>query len=226
LSIADYCKRFKRMADDLADLGETVTDRTLVTLVLNVLCVLNEKYASIGRHLRRSRPFTYFLEVCDDLTLEKLTMAEQAATPSTALLAGTSTPSQRPPAPTQRQSNQPGSGSGSGGGKGNRGGGRSDGSSGKGGRGKCSRAPKGTNSAQPIAGDGDSSTRSSTAPSSATNAQWPSFYNPTGAIQMWPVQRPPAPPPAQQAVAPAPNQQALQAQQQALQGQVQPVLQP
>jgi len=109
------------MADDLADLGETVTDRTLVTLVLNVLCVLNEKYASIGRHLRRSRPFTYFLEVCDDLTLEKLTMAEQAATPSTALLAGTSTPSQRPPAPTQRQSNQPGSGSGSGGGKGNRG---------------------------------------------------------------------------------------------------------
>jgi len=43
---------------------------------------------------------------------------------------------------------------------------------------------------------------------------------------MWPVQRPPAPPPAQQAVAPAPNQQALQAQQQALQGQVQPVLQP
>ena len=43
---------------------------------------------------------------------------------------------------------------------------------------------------------------------------------------MWPAQRPPTTPPMQQAVTPTPNQQALQAQQQALQGQVQPVLQP
>jgi len=76
---------------DLADLGEPVTDRTLV---LNVLCGLNEKFASIGRHLRRGRPFPSFLEVCDDLILEEITMAEKASTPSSALLAGTSsTPS-------------------------------------------------------------------------------------------------------------------------------------
>ena len=58
------------MADDLADLGEVVSDRTLV---LNVLRGLKEKYASIGRHLRRSRPFPSFLEVCDDLILEEIT---------------------------------------------------------------------------------------------------------------------------------------------------------
>ena len=46
------------MADDLADLGEVVSDRTLV---LNVLRGLNEKFASIGRHLHPSRPFPSFL---------------------------------------------------------------------------------------------------------------------------------------------------------------------
>ena len=34
LSVTDYCRRFKRMADQLADLGAPVLDRTLV---LNVL---------------------------------------------------------------------------------------------------------------------------------------------------------------------------------------------
>ena len=116
LSITDYCKRFKCMADDLANLGEVVADRTLV---LNVLCGLNKKYASIGRHLRRSRPFPSFLEVCDDLILEEITLSNQATTPSTALLAGT-TSSQRSPAPSQRPSGR--SNSGSGGGKGSGGG--------------------------------------------------------------------------------------------------------
>ena len=40
------------MADDLADLGEPVTDRTLV---LNVIRGLNENFTDIGRHLRRGR---------------------------------------------------------------------------------------------------------------------------------------------------------------------------
>jgi len=38
LSVAEYCKEMKRMADMLEDLGETVTDRTLV---LNVIRGLN-----------------------------------------------------------------------------------------------------------------------------------------------------------------------------------------
>ncbi|XP_039788363.1 uncharacterized protein LOC120654781 [Panicum virgatum] len=145
LSITDYCKVFKRMADDLADLGEPVTDRTLV---LNVLRGLNEKFASIGRHLRRGRPFPSFLEVCDDLILEEITLAEKASTPSSALLAGTSsTPSASPP---QR----------------------------KGGRGKHGKATKGGGPPQPATGGGGSSSHNSTAPTQAANAQWPSFYNP------------------------------------------------
>ena len=62
LSTTEYCKKFKRMAHDLADLGETVQDRTLV---LNVIRGLNERFASIGRHLRHGRPFPTFIEVCD-----------------------------------------------------------------------------------------------------------------------------------------------------------------
>jgi hypothetical protein len=48
LSVTDYCKHFKKMAADLADLGEHVTDRTLV---LNVIRGLNERYRDIGVHL-------------------------------------------------------------------------------------------------------------------------------------------------------------------------------
>ena len=66
LSITDYCKRFKQMADTLGDLGEDVSDRTLI---LNVLRGLNEKYAALGRQLPRGRPFPTFLEV-RDLLLE------------------------------------------------------------------------------------------------------------------------------------------------------------
>ena len=83
------------MADDLADLGEVVSDRTLV---LNVLRGLNKKFTSIRRHLRRSRPFPSFLEVCDDRTLEEITLSNLATASSTALLAGTVASSQRPPA--------------------------------------------------------------------------------------------------------------------------------
>jgi len=210
---------------DLADLGEPVTDRTLV---LNVLCGLNEKFASIGCHLRRGRPFPSFLEVCDDLILEEITMAEKASTPSSALLAGTSsTPSAPPP---QRQSSR---GSGRGKGTGGAGGSGGPSSSGKGGRGKRGKATKGGGPPQPATGGGGSSSHNSTAPTQAANAQWPSFYNPwTGAIQMWPMQRPLVAPPPQPAAAPAQHQaqqhalvahqQAAKAQQQALQAQVQP----
>jgi len=44
LSITDYCKRFKRMADDLADLGEPVTDRMLVLNVLRRLRRLQDRF--------------------------------------------------------------------------------------------------------------------------------------------------------------------------------------
>ena len=70
LSVAEYCKEMKRMADMLEDLGETVTDRTLV---LNVIRGLNERFKIVGMHLRRGRPFPTFVDAKADL-LEEMTM--------------------------------------------------------------------------------------------------------------------------------------------------------
>jgi len=44
------------MADDLGDLGETVTDRTLV---LNLIRGLNEQYGNIGLPSRPRMPFSW-----------------------------------------------------------------------------------------------------------------------------------------------------------------------
>jgi hypothetical protein len=58
LSITEYYRCLKNMADDLTALGEVVTNRTLV---LNVLRGLNERFTHIGALLRRARPFPTFL---------------------------------------------------------------------------------------------------------------------------------------------------------------------
>ena len=67
LSISEYCRRLKKMADDLGVLGEVITDRTLV---LNVIRGLNDNFAHVGALLRHSRPIPSFLEARDDLILE------------------------------------------------------------------------------------------------------------------------------------------------------------
>jgi hypothetical protein len=54
LSITNYCRRLKKMADDLGSLGEVISDQTLV---LNVICGLNDRYAHVGALLHRGRPF-------------------------------------------------------------------------------------------------------------------------------------------------------------------------
>jgi hypothetical protein len=51
LSVTDYCRRLKKMADDLTALGEVITDRTLV---LNVIRGLNERFSHVGALLRRT----------------------------------------------------------------------------------------------------------------------------------------------------------------------------
>jgi hypothetical protein len=86
LSVTDYCKLLKTTADDLAALGEPVSDRSLV---LNLIRGLNEQFESVGRHLRRGRPFPSFLEACDELLLEEMTMGPPASEPPTALLTST-----------------------------------------------------------------------------------------------------------------------------------------
>jgi hypothetical protein len=61
---------------------------------------LNERFVSFGRHLRRSHPFPSFLEACDELTLEELTMGSPSPSP-TALVASTGSGSSSPrPAPS------------------------------------------------------------------------------------------------------------------------------
>lgn len=84
----DYYHRFKSMADALSDLGEQVSDHTLI---LNILCSLDEKFAAVGRDIQRSRPLPSFLEARDDLLLEELSMVSPSSTPSTALLTGVNT---------------------------------------------------------------------------------------------------------------------------------------
>ena len=84
LPICDYCRKMKGMADALGDLGEVITD---CTLVLNVLRGLNAKYDHMKALLKRTRPFPTFSEVRNDLQLEELTLDPPASQPPTALLA-------------------------------------------------------------------------------------------------------------------------------------------
>jgi hypothetical protein len=81
LSVVDYCRQYKHKAQDLRDLGEPISDRTLV---LNIIRGLNERFAAIGLHLCRTNPLPSFLQVRADLQIEELTMAKTP--PATALL--------------------------------------------------------------------------------------------------------------------------------------------
>ena len=107
LSITDYCRRLQRMASDLGALGEVVSDRTLI---LNLIRGLNERFANIGLHLRRSQPFPSFLEAKEALRLEELTFAHQAAT--SAALVATQTAAPSPAGGTSNSKGSGGSGSG------------------------------------------------------------------------------------------------------------------
>ena len=177
------------MADQLGNLGEPVSDRTLV---LNLVCGLNAMYTTIGRHIRRGRLFPTFLEAKNDLLLEEITVGASDPDPSTALLAAAAG---RPSAPAPQQRS-----GGSGGGSGPRG--ESGGATSKTRRSgkRSNRQPKsgGSSSGNGGGSGGDTTQAAPTVP-------WPTFHNLwTGAIQMWPGPRP------QQA---APPPQALLAQQ-------------
>ena len=168
LSITDYCRKFKGMADALGDLGEPVPDRTLV---LNVIRGLNERFSSIGLHLRRGRPLPTFLEVRNDLLLEELTLAHHSSTSATALLAsGPPKASPNNSKPKQQPHQQS---------RGKRAGK-------KGGRSQPNdAAPGGFFSGPSVGGQWPSPVR----------GQWPSPHNPwSGSIHMWPGPRAPGAP--------------------------------
>jgi hypothetical protein len=71
LSVSEYCRKFKAMADGVADLGSPVEDRILV---LNILRGLNQRFERVGSIIRRYSPFLNFLKVRDDLLLEEIHM--------------------------------------------------------------------------------------------------------------------------------------------------------
>jgi hypothetical protein len=71
LSINEYCRKFKVMTDDLADLDAPVKDRILI---LNILQGLNQRFEHVGSIIRCYSPFPNFLKVRDDLLLEEIHM--------------------------------------------------------------------------------------------------------------------------------------------------------
>ncbi|XP_062178385.1 uncharacterized protein LOC133883168 [Phragmites australis] len=86
LSVTEYCRKLKAMADALGDLGEPVQDRTLD---LSVLRGLNEKFGYMAALLKRQKLFPSFIEVRNDLLLEEITMTSKTGSMSTALIAAT-----------------------------------------------------------------------------------------------------------------------------------------
>jgi hypothetical protein len=81
LSVSEYCRKFKTMADGLADLGSPIEDRILV---LNILQRLNQHFEHVGSIIRCYSPFPNFLKVWDDLLLEENHMdsTDHSATPT------------------------------------------------------------------------------------------------------------------------------------------------
>jgi hypothetical protein len=95
LLVNEYCRKFKAMADGLADLGAPVEDRILV---LNILRGLNQCFEHVGSIIRRYSPFPNFLKVQDDLLLEEIHMDSTGplAAP-TALYTNVAFPVAKPP---------------------------------------------------------------------------------------------------------------------------------
>ena len=185
LSVDDYCRKMKGMADALADLGEPVNDRTLV---LNVLRGLNELFQFMAQLITRQKPFPLFTDVRADLRLAELNMVQPSAAPTAFLASSSSKQSSTAPAPSpapQRTSTVPSSGGGP------------SGNNYGAGRGRRRRGGRNQGGQQGYSGGQQG--HSGGQQGHSGSQQWPSLYNPwTGSIHMWPGTTPggPRPPPA------------------------------
>jgi len=167
---------------------------------------LNDRYTALGLHLRRARPFPTFDDVCADLLMEELNLANRSSTSSTALVA--STAGQHASGSTSSSGGAPRTPSGGGSSSGGAGSGKPSKEK-KGGRGRRggraqqkTTPPTGTSAAN---GGSSSGTGGPGASGTPGGAPWPSLYNPwAGTIQMYPGPRPPVAP--QQPVRPGPQQ--------------------
>src|SRR5436190_7160065 len=75
----------KGMTDSLRDLGEPVSDRTLV---LNLLRGLNGRYDHLKTWITRTVPFPSFSKVRNDLILEEITKGAAVPSDTTTALYG------------------------------------------------------------------------------------------------------------------------------------------
>jgi hypothetical protein len=97
LTVSEYCRKFKNMADALADLRLPVDDQILV---LNILRSLNPWFEHLGAIIRRYTPFPSFLKVRNDLILEELHLDSSGPPADATTLYTCSAPTAaRPPAP-------------------------------------------------------------------------------------------------------------------------------
>jgi hypothetical protein len=105
LTVSEYCRKFKNMADALSDLGSPVDNRILV---LNILRGLNLRFEHLGAMIRRYTPFPSFLKVRDDLILEELHL-DSSGSPAdaTALYTCPAPAAARPPTPTPAPPSRP-----------------------------------------------------------------------------------------------------------------------
>jgi hypothetical protein len=76
LSVSDYCRRMKGMANDLCALGEKVID---CHFVLNLLHGLNKMFDHMKIFIKRPQPFPSFHTICNDLELEEINPDNLAA---------------------------------------------------------------------------------------------------------------------------------------------------
>jgi hypothetical protein len=93
--VAEYCRKFKGMANALADLGSPVDDRILV---LNILRGLNRCFKHLGAIIWRSSSFSNFLKVRDDLLEEIQLDTTGPSVAPTALYTSNAPPAPKPTA--------------------------------------------------------------------------------------------------------------------------------
>lgn len=77
LSVSEYYRRYKHMAEDLRNVDEPISDHKLV---FNIIRSLIERFNALVLHLRWSNPPPHLSPTTDDLQLEELTMAKMAPT--------------------------------------------------------------------------------------------------------------------------------------------------
>jgi hypothetical protein len=88
MTVGDYCRKQKALADELNAMGTTTSDRSLVQ---NTLRGLGQRLAYMRTLLLKQRPFPTFLDVRSSLLLEELTLVQSDASP-TAFVARSAAP--------------------------------------------------------------------------------------------------------------------------------------